>query len=109
MSQAMKFTWAFRDRQLSLGEFPLLMGIVNATPDSFSDGGLFLDPSAAVDHGLRLIDDGADLLDVGGESSRPGAEPVSLDEELSRAIPLIEQLVGHGTVPISIDTTKAEV
>jgi dihydropteroate synthase len=105
----MKFNWAFRDRQLSLGEFPLLMGIVNTTPDSFSDGGLFLDPSAAVDHALKLIDDGADLIDVGGESSRPGADPVSLDDELCRVIPVIERLAEHATVPISIDTTKAEV
>ena len=109
MPQLTTFTWAFGGRELKLGEFPLLMGIVNVTPDSFSDGGLFLDPSAAVDHALCLVDDGADLLDVGGESTRPGAEPVSFDEELRRVIPVIERLSAHGAAPISIDTTKAEV
>ena len=88
---------------------PLLMGIVNVTPDSFSDGGRFLKPDAAVAHGERLVADGADWLDVGGESTRPGAEPVALDEELRRTIPVIERLAGRVQVPISIDTSKAEV
>jgi dihydropteroate synthase len=85
------------------------MGIVNVTPDSFSDGGRFLDPSAAVDHGLRLVDEGADLLDVGGESTRPYSVPVSLDEELRRTIPVIRELARQTKTPISIDTYKAEL
>lgn len=85
------------------------MGIVNVTPDSFSDGGQFPDLNAAVDHALQLAADGAAVLDVGGESTRPGAEPVPLDEELRRVIPVIEQLAPRVTVPISIDTFKAEV
>lgn len=85
------------------------MGIVNATPDSFSDGGQFAGVQAAVAHGLRLVEEGADILDVGGESTRPNAEPVSLEEELRRVIPVIEGLVGKVDVPISIDTYKPEV
>jgi len=82
------------------------MGVVNVTPDSFSDGGLYLDPAAAVSHGLELVEDGADLLDVGGESTRPGAEPVDEAEELRRVVPVVEGLAGAG-VPISVDTSKA--
>lgn len=85
-----------------------LMGIVNVTPDSFSDGGLYLDAGAATRHGEELVRDGADLLDVGGESTRPGAEPVGAEEELRRVIPVIEGLAG-GTAEISIDTSKAAV
>jgi dihydropteroate synthase len=87
---------------------PLVMGIVNVTPDSFSDGGLFLDAASAIDHGRRLIEEGADILDIGGESTRPGATSVTLDQELGRVLPVIEALVG-GSGRISIDTTKAEV
>src|SRR3954452_12967919 len=87
---------------------PLVMGIVNVTPDSFSDGGLFLDSAAAVAHGRDLLDQGADLLDIGGESTRPGATSVTLDQELARGMPVIEALVEQGHT-ISIDTTKAEV
>lgn len=83
------------------------MGIVNVTPDSFSDGGLFLDPEAAIAHGRGLIEAGADVLDVGSESTRPGAEPVGTEEELSRVLPVIEGLAG--LAPVSIDTSKAEV
>jgi len=86
---------------------PKLMGVVNVTPDSFSDGGRYLDPTAAVGHGLELLGQGADLLDVGGESTRPGAEEVSADEEMGRVLPVIEGLAGTATV--SIDTSKAEV
>jgi dihydropteroate synthase len=82
------------------------MGVLNVTPDSFSDGGRFVDPAVAVKHGRRLVDDGAALVDVGGESTRPGARSVSADEELARVVPVLEGL--HG-VPISIDTSKAEV
>ena len=87
----------------------VIMGVVNVTPDSFSDGGKFLDASAAVDHALKLVAEGAEILDVGGESSRPGAEPVSEAEELRRVIPVIEQLVPQLKVPISIDTAKPAV
>ncbi|MEE2690656.1 MAG: dihydropteroate synthase [Pseudomonadota bacterium] len=87
---------------------PAIMGVVNATPDSFSDGGRFLDPRAAVAHGLRLADEGAAILDVGGESTRPGAEPVDLDEELARTIPVIEGLKGKTQARLSIDTRKPE-
>jgi dihydropteroate synthase len=85
---------------------PLVMGIVNVTPDSFSDGGLFLDPDAAIEHGRELLGEGADILDIGGESTRPGAESVAADEELRRVVPVIEGLRG---ARISIDTTKASV
>ena len=84
------------------------MGVVNVTPDSFSDGGRFLDAKAAIEHGLQLIEDGADLIDVGGESTRPGAEPVTADEELHRVLPVVEGLAAAGAV-VSIDTYKASV
>ncbi len=88
---------------------PGLMGIVNVTPDSFSDGGQFLAVDAAVEHGLNLAGQGAAVIDIGGESTRPGSEPVSVDEELRRVIPVIERLACRVSVPISIDTSKAEV
>jgi len=84
------------------------MGVLNCTPDSFSDGGLHLDVNAAVAHGLQIYEQGAAIIDVGGESTRPGAEPVSLEDELRRVIPVIRQLVAEGCT-VSIDTTKAEV
>src|SRR6266478_2049161 len=87
----------------------LIMGVVNVTPDSFSDGGQFLETSAAVARALHLIDEGADLLDIGGESTRPNAEPVSEAEELRRVVPVIERLAGEVKVPISIDTMKPGV
>jgi dihydropteroate synthase len=87
-----------------------IMGVVNVTPDSFSDGGAFLDRDAAVNHGLRLAFEGADLLDIGGESTRPGADPVPEREELDRVIPVIEGIRAHnGVVRVSIDTSKAAV
>jgi dihydropteroate synthase len=86
-----------------------VMGIVNVTPDSFSDGGRFLDPDAGVAHGIALAGQGADVLDVGGESTRPGAAPVPADEELRRVIPVVERLAATTNVPISVDTTKAAV
>lgn len=85
------------------------MGIVNVTPDSFSDGGRFLDPAAAIHHGLRLAAEGADILDVGGESTRPGAAPITAEEELRRVLPVVTALCEQTTVPISIDTSKATV
>lgn len=94
---------------LVLGARPLVMGVVNVTPDSFSDGGRYLDHRAAVEHGLRLVREGADILDVGGESTRPSATPVSEDEEIARAIPVIRGLASQTSQPISIDTMKAKV
>jgi dihydropteroate synthase len=86
-----------------------VMGIVNVTPDSFSDGGVFLDPQAACEHGLKLLEEGALLLDVGGESTRPGALPVSAEEELRRVLPVIKALRARTDAPISVDTSKAAV
>ncbi len=102
-------SWHLRDRVLHPGRPPLVMGIVNVTPDSFSDGGRFADAEAAVAHGLALVREGADLLDVGGESTRPGAVPVSLEEELARVLPVVRALASRTSVPISVDTSKAEV
>lgn len=101
--------WAFAGFDRELGDHPLIMGILNTTPDSFSDGGKFQHIDLAVAQALRLVAEGADLLDIGGESTRPGAEPVSLEEELQRVIPLIERLRGLVQIPISIDTYKSEV
>ena len=86
---------------------PLVMGVLNVTPDSFSDGGQWLDRDSAVLHGVEMFAEGADVVDVGGESTRPGAEPVSVDEELARVVPVVEALSRHGR--ISVDTRKAEV
>lgn len=85
-----------------------VMGVINVTPDSFSDGGLWLDPETAVEHGLRLVADGADLVDVGGESTRPGAIRIDADEELRRVIPVVRGLADEG-IPVSVDTMRAEV
>jgi len=101
----------FRARQFEF-VFPrpaLVMGVVNVTPDSFSDGGKFLDADAAVAHALKLVAEGAEILDLGGESTRPGAEPVAEAEELRRVLPVIQQLAGRVNVPISIDTQKPAV
>jgi dihydropteroate synthase len=101
--------WQLRTRRLALPRRPLLVGIVNVTPDSFSDGGRFLDAQAAIEHGLRLVEEGADILDVGGESTRPYSTPVSVDEELRRVLPVVERLSGECPVPLSIDTSKVNV
>jgi dihydropteroate synthase len=101
--------WQLRTRTLTVGRLPLLMGIVNVTPDSFFDGGRFLDPAAAVQHALKLAAEGADILDVGGESTRPGAEPVPAEEELRRVLPVVATLREQTTLPISVDTSKAVV
>jgi dihydropteroate synthase len=98
------FTW-----ERVCGARPAVVGVVNVTPDSFSDGGRFLESDAAVAHGLELAAQGADVLDVGGESTRPGASPVSVAVELSRVVPVIEELTAQTSVPVSIDTTKAPV
>jgi dihydropteroate synthase len=94
---------------LRLGERTLVMGILNVTPDSFADGGTHFDPARAVEAGLRMVDDGADLIDVGGESTRPGAAVVPADEEKRRVLPIIEKLAARVKVPVSIDTYKSEV
>ncbi len=96
-------------RATGASDGPLVMGIVNVTPDSFSDGGRFSGAGDAVAHGLRLIGEGAHVLDIGGESTRPGAEPVPLEEELRRVVPVIEGLAARTDVPLSIDTRKAAV
>lgn len=101
--------WQIRGRTLACPARPLLMGIINVTPDSFSDGGRFFDAAAAVARGIELAEQGADILDVGGESTRPYAEPVSAAEELRRVTPVIERLARQVDIPLSIDTSKAAV
>ena len=91
------------------GGLPLLMGIVNVTPDSFFDGGQYNQTDAAIAHGVKLVEEGADILDIGGESTRPGAEPVTLEEELRRVIPVIAKLKKETDIPISVDTCKGRV
>jgi dihydropteroate synthase len=102
-------SWQLRSRLLTLPRRPLVMGIVNVTPDSFSDGGLHLAAAAAIAHALQLVAEGADLLDFGGESTRPYATPVSAEEELRRVLPVIQAVCRQTTVPVSIDTSKAIV
>jgi dihydropteroate synthase len=94
---------------LEIGRRTLLMGIVNVTPDSFSDGGEFFEPGKAIEHGRRLAAEGADVLDIGGESTRPGAQPVDAEAECDRVLPVVEALAKELDVPISIDTSKATV
>jgi dihydropteroate synthase len=88
---------------------PLVCGIVNATPDSFSDGGRYVDPAAAIDHGLALIAQGADMLDIGGESTRPGARPPSVAAEIARVVPVVDALARSTSIPISVDTSRPAV
>lgn len=103
-----RFLWQLRTRSLALGERTLLMGILNVTPDSFSDGGLYLAHEAAVEHGLRLLDEGADLVDLGGESTRPGARPVSADQEQERILPVLRAILKRRPDTIvSVDTYHA--
>jgi dihydropteroate synthase len=101
--------WTIAGRTLALGKRTLVMGVLNVTPDSFSDGAQFLVPELAMAQAQRMIDEGADLIDVGGESTRPGAGVISPEEEIARVLPVIETLARETTVPISIDTTKAQV
>ena len=101
--------WKIDDRVFDLSRHGLIMGILNVTPDSFSDCGKFFTAEKAVEHGLRMAAEGAQIIDVGGESTRPGAEPVPAEEELRRVIPVIEKLRAKIEVPISIDTSKAQV
>src|SRR5690349_20670624 len=101
--------WQIRDRRMPIGERTLIMGILNVTPDSFSDGGQFVTRDTALAHAEKMITEGADIIDVGGESTRPGGEPISFEEEIARVVPIIEALVSRTDVPISVDTTKSEV
>jgi len=101
--------WQLRTRRLKFEAIPRLMGIVNVTPDSFSDGGRFFSAEAAIEHGLRLAAEGADVLDVGGESTRPYSQPVAAEDELRRVLPVVEALTRQSAVPVSIDTSKALV
>jgi dihydropteroate synthase len=103
------FVLRCRSGDLQLGERTLIMGVLNITPDSFSDGGVFFEPHKAIEHGLRMAEEGADIIDVGGESSRPGSDPVPLDEELKRVLPVIEELASQLEIPISVDTYKSQV
>jgi len=101
--------WKIADRIFNVSRKGLIMGVLNVTPDSFSDGGNFFAREKAIEHGLRMAGEGADIVDVGGESTRPGAEPVAAEEELRRVIPVIEKLRAKIEIPISIDTSKSDV
>ena len=99
----------FGKKDLPVGERILIMGVLNVTPDSFSDGGQFLSQTKAIEHAFRMVAEGADIIDVGGESTRPGAEAVSVDEELTRVLPVIKEVARKTDVPVSIDSYKPEV
>jgi dihydropteroate synthase len=101
--------WHIRDRLLSIGDNTLVMGILNITPDSFSDGSQYFSVEKAIEHGEQMIAEGADIIDIGGESTRPGATLVSQDEEIQRVIPVVEGLAKRIAAPISVDTTKSAV
>jgi dihydropteroate synthase len=105
----MASTWTLRDRSVDCGTRTLVMGVLNVTPDSFSDGGRFFEPAAAVRQALAMVAEGADLLDVGGESTRPGAEEVSDEEQIRRVVPIIREVSAATDVPISVDTRSAAV
>ena len=109
MFRRKKFKWRLPSRTIVLGERTLVMGVLNVTPDSFSDGGQFLDTGAAIARALEIERAGADILDIGGESTRPGSSGISAQEEMRRVIPVLEKLRGHIKIPISIDTSKSEV
>jgi dihydropteroate synthase len=109
MFRRRKFKLRLPSRTLVLGERTLVMGVLNVTPDSFSDGGLFLDADAAVARALEMERDGADIVDIGGESTRPGSQAISAEEELRRILPVLEKLRGKIKIPISVDTSKSEV
>ncbi|MEP7028911.1 MAG: dihydropteroate synthase [Candidatus Eisenbacteria bacterium] len=102
-------TWRVRGREFDLARRALVMGVLNVTPDSFSDQGRYADPGAALERALAMIEEGADLIDVGGESTRPGAPVVPVEVEIARVRPVLERLVPRSSVPVSIDTRKTEV
>src|SRR5277367_397082 len=102
-------TWKLRTREIPLGERTLLMGILNVTPDSFSDGNRYLEPERAFARAMELEELGADILDIGAESTRPGARPITAAEELRRLGPVLKRLIGKLRIPMSVDTYKAEV
>src|SRR5271167_525531 len=104
-----RFEWKLRDRTLSLGERTLVMGVLNVTPDSVSDGGKFLDPDRAFARAIELEEEGADIIDIGAESTRPGSVRVSEAEELRRLVPVLKRLHGKLAVPVSVDTYKSAV
>lgn len=104
-----RLVWRVGDVELDCGDRTLIMGILNVTPDSFSDGGMYYGERTAIDRGVTMVDEGADIVDVGGESTRPGSDRVSVQEELDRVVPVIESLAAHVPVPVSIDTRKPEV
>lgn len=104
-----RYVLALKNQRIELGRRTCIMGILNVTPDSFSDGGRFFDTEAAIDHAERMVKAGADIIDIGGESTRPFSDPVSAAEEADRVLPVIEKLTSRLSVPISIDTTKAAV
>src|ERR1700682_1047280 len=104
-----RFEWRFRDKTLQLGERTLLVGVLNVTPDSFSDGGKFLDPDRAFAHAIEMEEQGADIIDIGAESTRPGAARISEAEELRRLVPVLKRLRNKLTVPLSVDTYKAAI
>ncbi|MBI3952006.1 MAG: dihydropteroate synthase [Acidobacteria bacterium] len=103
------FTLKLSRRTIELGRRTLVMGVVNVTPDSFSDGGEYFDHDRAVERALEIEAEGADIIDIGGESARPGAKPITFEEELRRVMPVIERVVGRVRIPLSIDTTKFDV
>ncbi|HLW44554.1 MAG TPA: dihydropteroate synthase, partial [Candidatus Acidoferrales bacterium] len=109
MFRRKRFRLRLRSRTLILGERTLVMGVLNITPDSFSDGGAYLDSEAAIARALQLEQDGADIVDIGGESTRPGATPITSEEELRRILPVIQVLRGKLRIPMSVDTRRAEV
>src|ERR1700748_54926 len=103
------FTWKLRSTELRLGERTLIMGILNVTPDSFSDGGQFNDPDRAYARALELEEQGADIIDIGAESTKPGSKRITADEEWQRLVPVLKRLRGNVHVPLSLDTYKAEI
>ncbi|MGA2589034.1 MAG: dihydropteroate synthase [Bryobacteraceae bacterium] len=103
------FYWKLKAREIKLGERTAILGVLNVTPDSFSDGGKYQEPDRAFARALEMEEQGADIIDVGAESTRPGSAPISAAEELRRLIPVLKRLRGHVTIPISVDTYKAEV
>jgi dihydropteroate synthase len=103
------YLWKFRQHELRLGECTIIMGVLNVTPDSFSDGGKYTDPDIAFARAIEMEQQGADVIDIGAESTRPGSTRITADVEMQRLVPVLKRLKGHLTIPISVDTYKAEV